>query len=291
VTDFFSNSTISSELAALYASNLRKVQIHVDSECGNDADVIMTTVEDDPRFAILWPADANEALQIDARTDTPSVHDHYASMRETIEVVKSVQVRRIVSDWFVFHESVATMRDVADKNGGIEFEVNTAVIFPVGPMGIIGEFPVNRTSFAKAVRSTGKANEVCTSAVSLLDQHEQFVSSWTKADVNGIIDQLAPGSVWATRRYGAGDGPLVVAHGLGEIAAALRDELTDWRATSATVINRVVTEWYVFAEIVWQFEGERGETLIARTATTSPVRSGQLAGAVGYGTSLLPDSQ
>jgi len=50
-------------------------------------------------------------------------------------------------------------------------------------------------------------------------------------------------------------------------------------ATDLTLVSRIATEWYIFAEYLLHFDGGR----VRRLALTHPVEGGELTGTFGYG--------
>jgi hypothetical protein len=50
-------------------------------------------------------------------------------------------------------------------------------------------------------------------------------------------------------------------------------------ATDLTLVSRISTEWYVFAEYLLHFDDGR----VRRLALTHPVEGGKLTGTFGYG--------
>src|ERR1700733_5974320 len=113
--------------AQLYEENLTKVMAHLRAEFSNDIEQIMGTVAPDPRFAILTRESGT--LELEGAEAPEAVRTHYLNLRASLDVVKSRQIRRLVGDWFVFQQSVATMRTRAGSDGpGHEFPVDTAVL-------------------------------------------------------------------------------------------------------------------------------------------------------------------
>src|ERR1700735_3425009 len=94
--------------AAVQEENLAKVMAHLRAEFSNDIDQIMGTVAPDPRFFIVTREQGT--LELEVAETLEAVRDHYVNLRSSFDVLRSRQIRRIVSDWFVFQQSVATMR-------------------------------------------------------------------------------------------------------------------------------------------------------------------------------------
>jgi hypothetical protein len=266
--------------------NLATVDGHVAAEFSNDVEAILATVDPEPRFVVCIPADADERLALSVRVDTPGVEDHYRTLRQSIDVVRSTQVRRVSTDWYVFQQSVATVRDVTTRN---EYPIDTAVFFPVDHDGIKGEILWNPASFAEGERigPGGRAEGPAAALMDVVDAHDAFVEAWRSGDVDRLAGLLAEDCAWATRNYGkdAEEQPMMAGLGSAAIREALAGGLAGWAPVSATVLNRIVTGWYVFAEVLW----DMGDGTAVRTGTISGVmRTGRIGGAVGWGTAPEP---
>lgn len=81
----------------------------------------------------------------------------------------------------------------------------------------------------------------------------------------------------AVRVDGTGAPARFVGHDGSESAHALTTLFAD--ARDLTVLGRVATEWYVFAEYLAVFDDGR----LRRVVAIHPVRDGQLEGTFGYG--------
>lgn len=256
------------------------VNAHIAAEFTNDVDTILSTVDPEPRFALCLPADGQLTLTV--YPDWDGVVRHYSGMKEWQDVVRSTQVRRLSSDWYVFQQSVATVRDVATRN---EYAVDTAVFFPVDEQGIKGEILWNPLSFAdfEQLGPAGRPEGPASSLMPVAARHDELLEAWRTGDADRLAGVLAEECAWATRNYGkeAEDHPMMSGLGRSEVAAALSDGLAGWHPRSFTVLNRIVTGWYVFAEVLWDL----GDGTQVRTGTISGVGpTGRIAGAVGWGT-------
>jgi len=264
--------------------NIDTVNAHLAAEFSNDVDGILSTVDPEPRFVLCLPADG--ALTLAAISDWEGVVGHYSGMKQWLDVLRSTQIRRLSTDWYVFQQSVATVRDVASRK---EYAVDTAVFFPVDTQGIKGEILWNPLSFSdfEKVGPAGRPEGPTVALMDVVERHDEFVETWRSGDPEKLASILATECAWATRNYGkeADDRPMMSGLGRAEVTAALVDGLAGWQPRSATVLNRIVTGWYVFAEVSW----DMGDGTAVRTGTVSGVgATGRIAGAVGWGTGRQP---
>src|SRR5580698_4465373 len=121
--------------AQLHEENLSKVMAHIQAEVSGDIDQLMGTIASDPRFFVVTKERGTLELEV---AETPSaVREHYVDLHSSLDVLRSCQIRRIIGDWFVFQQSVATMRPHAGalSGDGHDFAVDTAILFPIADGG------------------------------------------------------------------------------------------------------------------------------------------------------------
>jgi hypothetical protein len=268
---------------------------HLRAEFSNDIEQIMETVAPDPRFAILTRESGR--LELELAEAPEAVRTHYLNLRASLDVVQSRQIRRLVGDWFVFQQSVATMRtrEGSDASGSPhEFPVDTAVLFPIAPTGIRGEIPWNRSSFAEAMTTRSRQHEPPTEELMpMVDLFEEFLAAWRSCDEKNVVDLLEDDCAVAIRNYADPEGSLSVGTGRDVVRAALAAQFQAWKPEESTVLNLVVTDWYIFSNVRWI--GERRSpsgswsTHEVSTATILPISEDRRFRAIlGYGTSPVP---
>jgi hypothetical protein len=280
----------------LYEENLTKVMAHLRAEFSNDIDQIMESVAPDPRFAVLTRETG--ALELEVAEVPEAVRDHYLNLRRSLDVVRSRQIRRLVSDWFVFQQSVATMRTRGGSGDGTsgphEFPVDTAVLFPIGSTGILGEIPWNRTSFTEAMTTRSVHHEPPTEELmETVDLLEEFLAAWRSCDEKNVVDLLEDDCALAIRDLGDPNGSLSTATGKGDVRSALAEQFQAWKPEASTILNLVVTDWYIFSNVRWVGEKRSVSGAWSRhevsTAQILPLSEGRRFRAIlGYGTSPVP---
>ena len=263
------------------------VRAHIAAEVDTRTDVIMATVSDDPWFPL--PDREGDGITLTVLEGTPAVHDYYADRSDAYVVLASNQLKQVVTDWYVFNESVATLRQtgpIGDQPArGAEFAVNSAVLFPTAVDGIRGEIALTRFPFADVLAGRVPARAGGSGPLAYLPTdeigHSHLLDRFVDALVAGDVTELLSEDHCAAVRV---DGPAtngaartrVEAHD-GETAAAQLAGLFAG-ADDLTLSGRVVTDWYVFAEYLGRFAGR-----LRRVAAMHPVRDGRLQGTFGYG--------
>jgi len=274
--------------------NLAKVMAHLRAEFSNDIDQIMDTVAPDPRFFIVTREKGTLELEV---AETPeTVRAHYVNLRSSLDVVRSRQIRRIVSDWFVLQQSVATMRTRGEDPSGAphDFPVDTAVLFPIADKGILGEIPWNRTSFAEAMATRASHHEPPTEELmETVDLHEAFLAAWCSGEAVQVVDLLEEDCALGIRSCTDVEGALCVGAGKHAIRKALTEQFGTWRPTRFSILNLVVTDWYIFSNVRWVGTALDGSGTWSphemSTAMILPISESQRFQAiVGYGTALTP---
>jgi len=282
--------------AQLHEENLAKVTAHLRAEFSNDIDQIVASVAPDPRFFVVTREDGKLELEV---AETPeAVRDHYVNLRSSLDVLRSRQIRRIVSDWFVFQQSVATMRTRAGSGNqpgdSHNFAVDTAVLFPIAAGGILGEIPWNRTSFADAISSKTIHHEPPSEELmETVDLHEAFLAAWNSGDESKVVGLLEEDCAMGIRNCTDAGGALCVGEGKDAIRAALAEQFRVWKPATFTILNLVVTDWYIFSNVRWIGTALSGSGTWSShemsTATILPISdSKRFRAIIGYGTSLIP---
>lgn len=264
---------------------------HVFAETTTDVDHICSTVSKDVFFGV--PVRTREGQQLGEGTvldGYEQVHDYYANRADTYVVLASAQVKSIGAPWFAFNESLATLRGtgtIGDIDvSGREFVVNSAVIFPTAPDGIRGEICVTRYPFADIVADTVVVppapddprtylplREMANCA--LLDRSLEVLR---RGDADEIASLLSANHALAVR-HDAVDGTKAVHQAVGRADAAAVLAQLFGGADDLTVVNRLTTDWYIFAEYLVK----RADGTLRRLAITHPAEGAELTGTFGYG--------
>src|SRR5437016_5055316 len=130
----------------LQLRNLRWVNAHLAAEKSNDVEAIVATFVPECRFAMASRAEG--AAPVFVATDKAGARAHYTGVRAHSELVDTLYLRELVSDWCVFFELVSTLRHVGERVGitrrGDTYRVSTAVLFVVAEDGVVAEIPWRR---------------------------------------------------------------------------------------------------------------------------------------------------
>lgn len=255
---------------------------HVDAEQLNELEAIMGTVDPQPYFPLL-DHDADGGIALQFLTDLDAVRAYYGARHGSYEIVASRHIAAVATDFYSFRESVATLRGVGaidgvDSSGQI-FRVNSAVLFPTGPGGIGGEIVWTRYPFGDIVGGTVTPQAAVDGPAHLpntrlrnADIFEAYLDAWRLGDADAAGACLAD-DVQLLRRVASSDGPHahVRTAGRDESVAALR---AGWGArplVKVEVLSRIITEWYVFADLYVESGVSNGDTIAVRHVALHPL--------------------
>lgn len=255
---------------------------HIAAETSTDVEAICATVARDVFFALPVRTRAGHELGAGTvLTDFADVRGYYETRSGSYVVQASNQLKSVAADWYLFNESSATLLGTGSVNGadaeGREFVVNSAVLFPSAPEGIRGEICATRHPFDDVVRGTvGGApagSEVDSAA--LLDR---WCFALRAGDWAAAASELADGHTMAVRVDGLDGAPSVHVARSREDSIGLLPAVFGG-ATDLTLVVRIATEWYLFAEYLLPLDGGGAR----RLAMIHSVEDGRITGSFGYG--------
>jgi len=264
--------------------SLDVVRAHIAAEVDTRTDVIMATVSDDPWFPV--PDRLPTGLTLTVVEGTDDVTAYYAERSDGYVVLGSNQLKQVVTEWYVFNESIATLRQTGAIGSvpaeDAEFAVQSAVLFPTAADGIRGEIALTRYPFEEVITGNASPRLAPTGPLAYLPVSELEHS----ALLDQLLDGLRAGDVsalltadhrLAVRVDGNGTPARFECHDGSNSAQALVTLFAG--ARDLTVVGRMVTDWYVFAEYVAVLDGDR----LRRVVAVHPVRDRKLDGTFGYG--------
>ena len=232
---------------------------HVRAEQTNELERIMATIDEAPYFPLL-DHDGHGGVELRFLTDFPAVREYYGARHGSYEIVSSRHITAVATEFYTFRESIATLRGVGDVGGvdsdGQIFAVNSAVMFPTGPGGIGGEIVWTRYPFGDIVGGTVEPEVPAEGPVHLpntrirnAEQYDRYLDGWRAGDAAAMAESLTDDARWLRRiRRGTGTA-LVNTEGLAETRTAIAADIATWQPVVIEVLNRVVSEWYVFADL------------------------------------------
>jgi hypothetical protein len=270
-----------------------RVARHVLTEFTNDTDQILATVADHDRlvYAVGWPDEAG-VIKLHAMSSRAGARQHYDTVRETADILAWKPFTELRTGWYVFYDGVVTMGMKAD---GVDCQCESIVLFPMGPDdGILGELAWSIHPDAKHADPTSAEmpNPPPLPKVETLQLLEDLVSASQAGKVEAIASLLSDDVGTSLRDY-AGGQPY---HDLQGKTAAIHyyDSFFEtFDVSGINLVNRVIGEWFVFAELQWTARARHGDLAgqVVRlcTATMYPINTaGQIHAQIGWGTNPIP---
>ena len=260
---------------------------HIAAETSADVDAICATIASDVFFAV--PVRTRAGQELREGTVLPGaeqVRSYYEGRSGSYVVRESAQVKSVTTDWYVFNESAASLLGtgtVGDLDAtGLEWVVNSAVLFPAAPDGIRGEICATRLPMDDVIRGTVPSPPAGRSSLDLERAHgallDRFAAAARAGDWAGAAAEMSAAHTLAVRVDALG-APAAVHSATGRDASSACLPSVFGDAADLTLLVRLSTEWYLFAEylVALRAGGSR------RLALIQPVDAGKVIGMFGYG--------
>jgi hypothetical protein len=288
-------------------NTVSKAGAHVQSEFDSDAAGIMATIsQTDPCWVTfdIQAADGREQLRFRVMTTQGEAQRYYGEFRSVRLLTKVAHARDIVTEWYMMSESIT---EAFNPTIGASFPSHHVVLFVMRDDGIAGEIiwprwvsTWNASRPGKAIADAEPYNSDWPTLERRLSASEEFMERFRSSDAAGISRMfrdecfcVLPGVVRNHPR-------VVVCHSRNDVEAYYRDLFDVYTVAEMVVLNRIVEDWYTFAELSIQLQGGRGgdtsDIDVMRSAFifgTAP--DGELVGQVGQAlpmehrsTGLLP---
>lgn len=268
------NSTVEPLLASI-----AKAERHMKSEYGTNMVGVMDTVGSHPHF--VMPLGPGNVTVLSGRDNIDTMYK--ASVNNAVPKASRV-LSQLATDWYVFIENVPTRYWVEPAK---PMTVQTVTMFVTDDAGgITGEYAWQRGYPSDDnAPATGEV-PLPERALANLEKHEQLLAALCAGDTAALGALLAPECIWAQRDYlnETAGGNVLNLRGRDAAAGYAANWHETLRPQHVSIINRRVTDWYVFSEELWLVRPSGGEARQCRTATIYPLaQDGLFEGALGFG--------
>jgi hypothetical protein len=261
--------------------SIAKSERHIRSEYGTKMVGVMDTIGDYPHFAMML-----QPGQLTILSGRDEIDVMYKGSVDNAWPQASRIVSQWASDWYMFIENVPTRRWVASG----EFKtVQTVTMFVTDDAnGITGEYAWQRY-YPPQPHIEVDGGFVPDRKLRNLQLHEDLLDGVRRADVNVLTAVVEPDCVWAQRDYRVAidGGEIVHMHGIDAIGAFLKCSCEALKPSHVSILNRHVTDWYIFAEELWVVEPTPGERRQYRSAMTYALNpAGKIEAVLGFGKAM-----
>jgi len=267
------------------------VRAHVAAETSTDVDNICATISHDVYFGVpVRTREGQELRDGSVLTTYDQVRGYYEGRSGSYVVIDSAQIKSIATDWYLFNETAATLRGTGMVNGldatGKEWIVNSAVLFPSAPDGIRGEICITRYPMDDIVAETvrvaappsGRQTWMPLREMELGSLLDRFILAVRDGEWTEVRRHLSGGHTLAVRLDDVKGTQQVFTASDGDAAHDALQKMFEG-AADLTLLNRIASEWYVFAEYLVRLDGGGRR----RLALTHSVEEGKFTGTFGYG--------
>jgi hypothetical protein len=187
-------------------------------------------------------------------TTYEEIENAYRQVRGASDMLGADAVIEVRGAWYNFHEVMARGRPKGQDKIN---ENNLIGLFPVSSdKGITGELVWVRIPRAKLGKSPQpEAPSDLKARVQLLKLHDRYIEALQRSDVEGVLDTMNDDVQGTVRNYVDDTGALVSLDGKEAHRDYYRALFGKYDIQSVDLLQRVVQEWYAFAEL--RFEARR----------------------------------
>lgn len=237
--------------AALHAAE--QTQIHVDAEIDGRIPQLMETLVPEGPYAYTIQPQFNPDLTVRAPilTTRDEIRAAYEQVRGASDLLSTEPMVEIRGTWFTFQEAVSTgqPKGTTEPSRGVE----TLAIFPVSTgTGITGELVWPRLPvefLGQADAPADAPTEPREQRRATLARHDRYLDALRGADVEAMLDTFNDVAQSAIRDYAGDTGTLIELRDADAHRAHYRSLFDRYEIVSIDVLDRVVQDWYAFAEL------------------------------------------
>lgn len=270
-----SNHSVEPQLASLMKS-----ERHMRSEYGTNMVGVMDTVGTHPHF--VMPLQPSKVSVLSGRA---AIDEMYKESVNNAAPKASRVLSQLATDWFVFDENVPTRFWIG---AGKPVTAQTVTMFVTDDAnGITGEYAWER-HYGAAPTFNDREGQLALPerALANLEKHERLLEAMCAGNTAALPELLEPRCVWAQRNYLSDANGGQVTNFLDSATAA--KFVAQWHSAlhpqHVSILNRRVTDWYVFSEELWLLRPGGGEVRQCRMATIYPLsEAGLFEGVLGFG--------
>ena len=271
--------------------------IHIRAEvtaADGDYDALMSTLRDTEPYGYTIQPEINgdgtvRAPIITTREDVRAAYEVVRGRSDLLTSESLIEVRGL---WYVFQESYSVGRLRA--NGEVQPGSHLLGLFPVGTdKGITGELVWPRAPesiLGKGEVPAGLPTDPLEKRRAALALHERFLDAYRAGDADGIAATLNEGVQGGVRDYVADTGALIELQSRDASRAHYAELFEKFEIVSLELLDRVIQEWYVFAEVRITARPRSGGPAVAFHWAEYDVlaKDGLFMVRIGHGTDIAP---
>jgi hypothetical protein len=190
---------------------------------------------------------------------------------------------QLATDWYVFVDNVPTRLWI---EGDSLLTVQTVTMFLTDDEnGLTGEYAWQRM-YAPPPTTRDGTIPLPERELRNLEMHQALLDARCTGDTAALADLLDQNCIWAQRNYlsDVEGGEMTNLRGSAAAAGHVAQWHKAFNPEHVSILNRRVSDWYVFSEELWIVRPEGGERRQYRMAAVYPVNEGGVfEGALGFG--------
>lgn len=231
---------------------------HIFSEYTQDSYKIAATLATNAPIAwtLALPSESNDGTyQFLIGTNAEEVRDQYENLRSKLEIHGWEALLEIRSSWYTMFQGVSTLKN---PNTGQMHKGETAVLFPVGADGILGELQIGTVGRLPDGRAPAETDRLPSRRMAVMSEHEDYILALRAENVDRIVSAYRSDAAIAIRSYLADESSLLNVNGADALATYYKQLFQRYRVLDVQLVNRVCDTWYWFAELHWTVEERSG---------------------------------
>ncbi len=230
------SSNMPGVVASLIAANR-----HVNSEykVPFDLEGVLATVAEDATFIKI-----DRQGVIDTTVTEAGVRDFYDRLRQNFTPLGAIHLAQVVTDWYSVFESIPQRVDPAT---GKAYQTRTVALFPTRGGRIVGEINCEVPIEAGEVsRIDDSVNLSIRNALA----HDDLLTNMVLGNIEAAVAAFNPDATLLTQVRRAGPlEPVNIRTGAAAQRLALEEIAHRFQDIQITVLNRLVSSWFVFSEL------------------------------------------
>jgi hypothetical protein len=233
--------------------------IHIQAEviaANGDYDALMSTLRPQGPYGYTIQPQINDdgTVRAPILTTREEIRVAYEEVRGRSDLLSTDALIEIRGAWYTFQESVSVGRlKTGDPNQEPSGPTHLLGIFPVGAgKGITGELIWPRVPQAMLGRGDPPeqvATDPFQARRDLLVLHDRYLDAFRAGNADALVDTMNDDVQSGVRDYVNDTGALVELHAKEATRAHYAALFDKYEVVSADLLDRVVQEWYAFAEV------------------------------------------
>jgi hypothetical protein len=227
---------------------------HIYAEYTQDSVQIAATLATNApiAWALASPSAADGgAYRFITGTTIDEVRDRYEELRQQLEIHGWEPMLEIRSGWYTMWHGVSKIKVVST---GSTHKGQTAVLFPVGHDGILGELQIATVGLQADGCAPPDQERVPHRRLGVLHEHEAHLDALRAGDIEKIVAAYRGDAAAAIRDYLKDESSQLNIGGAEAIADYYARLYERYRVTDVNLVNRAIDTWYLFAELHWIVE-------------------------------------